>query len=85
MNPLLPIMAGTVPVAAVVLAFFIRLNRDERRRDHVSKQVTDTLRDTIQRGVCRESNSRLRPKLVFERTATTYRGYIPKLEPSQRP
>jgi hypothetical protein len=86
MNSLLPIMAGTLPVASVVLAFMIRLNRAERRRARVSKHVANMLRDTIQRSAGRELDSRLlRPTLVIERTATSYRGYLCKLEPSRQP
>ena len=86
MSSLVPVMAGTMPVASIVLALIIRLNRAERRRARVSKHVANMLKDTIQRSAKPELDPRLlRPQLVFERTATSYRGYMPKLEPSQHP
>jgi len=77
MNPVFPIIAGTLPVNGFVLLIVIRWNRAERRKTVVSKHIMEVLRQTLQRGIEQgKQPDLLRSKLVFERTGTAYRGRI---------
>lgn len=77
MNPVLPILAGTLPIGTIALLIMIRWNREEHRKSVVSKHVSKALKSTLRRGVGGGFGSGLLPsQLVIERTGTAYRGRV---------
>jgi hypothetical protein len=75
MNPVLPVLAGTLPVTTIVLMIMMQWNRTERRKAAVSQHIAKALKNTLQPGAGGGIGAASsRPKLVFERTGTAYRG-----------